>query len=136
MELMEDHTENVKEHIQHAVSHSESNQMIMIFAVTSALYAILAATGALLASYHSNEAMVEQIKASDQWSYYQAKSIKMNIVESKIELLQALKVNPDKRSIDKLVDYKKETAAILEKAKEIEHISEEHLKSMSIILVL
>ena len=36
----------------------------------------LAAIAALLAGHAANEALLEQIKASDQWSYYQSKSIK------------------------------------------------------------
>ena len=128
MEMIEDHTENVKEHINHQALHKSNEKNIMLYAITSAFYAIFAATAALLAGYHSNEAMIEQIKASDQWSYYQAKSIKMNIAESKVDLQKSLKIKPDKNSLSKIENYKLEIAQISEKAKEKEIASEVHLK--------
>ena len=128
MEMIEDQTESLKEHITHAATHKIQEKSIMLYAITSAFYAIFAATTALLAGFHSNEAMIEQIKASDQWAYYQAKSIKMNIAESKTELQKSLKVRADKNTLNKIESYKTEIAAISEKAKEIELKSESHLK--------
>jgi hypothetical protein len=37
-----------------------------------------------------NEAMLEQIRASDQWSFYQAKGIKLAVLEGRLETLPAL----------------------------------------------
>lgn len=128
MEMIEDQTENVKEHITHAATHKFQEKNVMLYAITSAFYAIFAATTALLAGYHSNEAMIEQMKASDQWAYYQAKSIKMNIAESKIELQKSLKVRADKNTLNKIENYKTEIAAISENAKAKEILSEGHLK--------
>jgi hypothetical protein len=128
MEMIEDQTENVKEHITHAVTHKFQEKNVMLYAITSAFYAIFAATTSLLAGYYSNEAMIEQMKSTDQWSYYQAKSIKMNIAESKIELQKSLKVRTDKNTLNKIENYKTEIAAISEKAKEKEVLSEAYLK--------
>jgi Domain of unknown function (DUF4337) len=128
MEMIEDQTENVKEHISHAATHKFQEKNVMLYAITSAFYAIFAATTALLAGYHSNEAMIEQMRSSDQWAYYQAKSIKMNIAESKIELQKSLKVRADKNTLNKIENYKSEIAIISEKAKEKESLSEGHLK--------
>jgi hypothetical protein len=47
----------------------------------SAVFAVLAAIGGLSSSHYINDAMMEQIRASDQWGYYQAKSIKGMLVE-------------------------------------------------------
>ncbi len=128
MEMIEDQTENVKEHITHVATHKFQEKNVMLYAITSAFYAILAATTALLAGYHSNEAMIEQMKASDQWAYYQAKSIKMNIAETKVELQKSLKVRADKNTLNKIQNYKSEIAVISEIAKEKEVLSVVHLK--------
>jgi len=48
-------------------------------AISTALMAVLAAISSLVAGDHANEALIEQIKASDQWAYYQAKGIKADI---------------------------------------------------------
>jgi hypothetical protein len=46
----------------------------------------LAAIAALLSGEHANEAMMNQIEASDQWNYYQAKSIKASLLDAKMSL--------------------------------------------------
>src|SRR5439155_2791443 len=46
----------------------------------------LAAIAGLLSGRHVNEAMMNQIEASDQWSYYQAKSIKASVLDAKMSL--------------------------------------------------
>src|ERR1044071_874715 len=48
-------------------------------AISTALMAVLAAVSSLVAGDHANDALIEQIKASDQWAYYQAKGIKADI---------------------------------------------------------
>ena len=128
MEMIEDHTENVRERITHEAVHKSNEKNIMTYAITSAFYAIFAATAALLAGFHSNEAMIEQMKSSDQWAFYQAKSIKMNIAESKLDLFKSLKLKADKNTQNKIETYKIELVAISEKAKEKEAVSDLHLK--------
>lgn len=128
MESPEDHTETVKEHIRHEAMHKSNEKQIMTYAITSAIYAIFAATASLLAGYHSNESIVEQMKSSDQWSYYQAKSIKMNVAETKLEILKA--INPhfsDEKILNKIESYKNEIKEISQIAKEKEVLSEQHL---------
>jgi hypothetical protein len=44
--------------------------------LSTAILAVSAAIAGLLSGQHVNEAMMNQMKASDQWNYYQAKSIK------------------------------------------------------------
>jgi hypothetical protein len=43
-------------------------------ALSTAILALLAAIASLLAGEYANEAMMDQIEAADQWSYYQAKA--------------------------------------------------------------
>ena len=40
-----------------------------------------------MAGHHSNEAMIEQIQASDHWGYYQAKGIKAAVLGTRISIL-------------------------------------------------
>jgi hypothetical protein len=80
------------EHVQEQlVEHAENAQeaWIMKVALTAAILAVLAAVAALLAEHEATHAMIDQIQASDHWSYYQAKGIKLGLLNSKIELLDA-----------------------------------------------
>jgi len=53
-------------------------------ALTAAFLAVLAAITSLMAEHHANEAMLDQIRSSDKWSFYQAKSIKANLLPRKL----------------------------------------------------
>lgn len=59
-------------------------------ALLSALFAVLAAVSGLKSTQYASLAMVEQLQASDQWSYYQAKGIKATILESERDLAARL----------------------------------------------
>ena len=71
-------SEEIREHAEKAVAGKEK-RLSMYIAVSTALMAVLAAISSLMAGHHSNEALIEQIKASDQWAFYQAKGIKGEI---------------------------------------------------------
>ena len=132
MEEPEVPIEHLQEEMQHhAQTHAPSDRKnwVMWVALSSAILAGLAAVAALLAGHHSNEAMIEQIKASDQWSYYQAKGVKANVLASKMEMLQVLGKPPEEKDSRKAAEYKKEQEDISRKAREKEHEAEHHLKS-------
>jgi len=122
--IQEDIHERAHEELEHQHPGSGLSSKV---ALTSAIFAVFAAISALLAGHHSNEAMIEQIKASDHWSYYQAKGIKAAILSSKAELLSELGRPKDASTEGKLETYKKEQEEISEKAKEREADSEKHL---------
>ena len=82
-------TEHLHEHLEHQAQHSPERWIVFV-ALSSALLAVFAAVSALLAGHHANEAMIEQIQASDLWAYYQAKGIKAAVLENKIEVLVGL----------------------------------------------
>jgi lipopolysaccharide export LptBFGC system permease protein LptF len=128
MEAPEVPTEHLHEHM-HEHAHASKKSWIMWVALSSALLAGLAAVTSLLAGHHANEAMVEQIKASDQWSYYQAKGVKANVLASKMELLQALGKTPDDKDARKLGEYKKEQEDISSEARAKEIEAKHHLES-------
>ena len=58
-------------------------------ALSTAILAVLAAIAGLLSGQYANEAMMNQIEASDQWNYYQAKSIKASVLDAKMSLAGA-----------------------------------------------
>ena len=55
-------------------------------ALSTAILAVLAAIAGLLSGEHANEAMMNQIESSDQWNYYQAKSVKASVLDAKMSL--------------------------------------------------
>ena len=119
--------EHLHEHMHEQSHHPQAPSWIMGVALSSALIAGLAAISALLAGHHANEAMLEQIQAANRWSYYQAKSIKKNVVESKIETLAALGRPVEAAEQGRIARYDGELAAIKKEAEEKEHASHAHL---------
>ena len=86
-----------------------------------------------MAEHHANEAMLDQIRSSDKWSFYQAKSIKANLFATKIELLQAMGKAVDEKDLSKVEEYRKEQETVKEEAEEKERASEAHLRHHTIL---
>jgi hypothetical protein len=131
MEEIEVPTEQLHEEMHHHAEHAQE-KWISQTALSSALLAALAAVASLLAGHHSNEAMIEQIRASDHWSYYQAKGIKAGILNAKIGILSQLGKKDDAKDLEKSAEYKKDQEEISDKAQEKEHEAEHHLKTHQI----
>lgn len=85
MEESEVPLEHLHEHVKESAEHSRVAWISWV-ALSTAVLAVLAAIAGLLSGHHVNEAMMSQIEASDQWSYYQAKSIKASVLDAKISL--------------------------------------------------
>ena len=85
MEEAEVPLEHLHEEIHHHAEHGMVPWISWV-ALSTAILAVLAAITGLLSGKHANEAMMSQIQASDQWGYYQAKSIKAAILEAKTTL--------------------------------------------------
>lgn len=82
MEEIEVPTEHLHEEINEKaeeLARKSEDKWTLFVAISTALMAVLAALASLFAGHHSNEALIMQIKASDQWNYYQAKSIKAEV---------------------------------------------------------
>ena len=120
MEEIEVPTEGLQEEIHHHAEHSGVSWISGI-ALTSALFAALAAVTALLSGHHANEAVIDQLHASDAWSYYQAKGIKSVILQAK--------VSPSAADSEKIASYKKEQEEIKTDAEEKTRASERHLRT-------
>ncbi len=119
--------EHIHEHAHHAAGGAPERKWVLGVALTSAIFASLAAVAALLAGHHANEAMIDQIKSSDQWNYYQAKGIKAAVLGNKIDVLTALgkEVNPKDEA--KRKQYDAEQEEIKHEAEHHEHESATHL---------
>jgi len=126
-EEMEVPTEHLHESLQEEAEKSNSRWVLLV-ALTAAILAVMAAVASLLASYHVNQAMIEQIKASDQWAYYQAKGIKHDVLDSKIELLKSLDKKITVRDQSKLTEYDNQQKEIALTAREAEKSSTEHME--------
>src|SRR5207245_7964654 len=127
MEESEVPLEHLHEQVRHSAEHSRERWISWV-ALSTAILAVLAAIAGLLSGRHVNEAMMNQIEASDQWSYYQAKSIKASVLDAKI----ALSTTPSSEDRDKAARYKAEESEIKSEAehKEAAARSEEHTSEL------
>jgi hypothetical protein len=123
MEEAEVPLEGLHEHVQHSAEHSREVWISWV-ALSTAILAVLAAIAGLLSGKHANEAMMSQIEASDQWSYYQAKSIKASVLDAKMSLATAA----DEKDKAKAARYEEEQSEIKKDAeqKELEAKSNFH----------
>ena len=127
MEEIEVPTEHLNEAIKEKAEESKE-RWTMYAAVSTAIMAVFAALGSLTAGHHSNEALIEQIKASDHWSYYQSKGIKYEIAQSIILQHATANVEPPDEVKAKQIKYKADQEEIMKEAKEAEKQSELHLQ--------
>src|SRR6266404_1678207 len=85
MEESEVPLEHLHEQVKETAEHSGAAWISWV-ALSTALLAVLAAIAGLLSGKHLNEAMMNQIEASDQCNYYQSKSIKAAVLDAKMSL--------------------------------------------------
>jgi Domain of unknown function (DUF4337) len=109
----------------HAVEHEGHKrglgQQVAIFT------AVLATVGAIVSFFggdtqnkallFKNEAVLERAEASDQWNFYQAKSMKQNLAE----LAAAINADPKKVEF-----YQAEAQRYAQEKKDIEKVAKEH----------
>ena len=107
MEEPEVPLEHLHEHVHETAEHS-GELWISWVALSTAILAVLAAIASLLSGQHANDAMMDQIEASDKWNYYQAKSIKAAVLDAKTELAGA----PNESDESKRARYEKEQEEI------------------------
>jgi hypothetical protein len=111
MEEAEVPLEHLQEHVHHSAEHSGAVWISWV-ALSTALLAVLAAIAGLLSGKNANEAMMNQIEASDQWSYYQAKSIMAAVLDAKM----ALATTTSDMDKEKTARYQEEEAQIKSEA--------------------
>src|SRR5438046_6129668 len=111
MEEPEIPLEHLHEQVHHSAEHSRESWISWV-ALSTAILAVLAAIAGLLSGRYVNEAMMNQIEASDQWIYYQAKSIKASVLDAKISLAST----PNESDQSKRDRYEKEQEEIKSEA--------------------
>jgi hypothetical protein len=132
MEEIEVPTEHLHEEIQESAE-EKREKWTLYLALSTAFMAVLAAVGGLMAGHHANEALVERVKASDQWNFYQAKNLKEEIAVGTDKILQAVTAGkpgsaPIEDHAKDIARYEKEKADIRKTAEEDELASEAHLE--------
>jgi len=111
MEEPEVPLEHLHEQVKETAEHSRESWISWV-ALSTAILAVLAAIASLLSGEHANEAMMNQIEASDQWNYYQAKGIKAAVLDAKMSLSGA----PNESDQSKRDRYEKEQEKIKSEA--------------------
>jgi len=131
MEELESPVEKLQETLHERAEHASALWMRWS-ALLSALFAVLAAIAGLQSAHFANDAMLEQIAASDKWAYYQAKGIKASLAEMQGQMLVQL---GSKASNDaapevekKLERYRQEQQEINREANQKAEESQQHLK--------
>ena len=125
-EEMEVPTEHLHETMEEKAHHSADKWTLQV-ALSSALLAVLAALASLMAGHHVNEALIEQLRSSDQWAYYQSKGIKSVVLSSKIDMLQSMGKPVNPKDTEKVAEYWKQQGDIKIEADERQKASEAHL---------
>jgi hypothetical protein len=130
--MAHNHTEHVQEEIHHHAahgSHGEASRWITAAALTAAILAALAAVTAALATKHLTESTLKRIEANDNWNFYQAKSIKSSILDSRIYDAKLANQPAAEKDTAKKAEYEKEMPEIQTKAGELEKVSKAHLET-------
>lgn len=133
---------NTHEHLEHAehAQHAAHDPFQARVAITMAVIAALLAAVTLLSHRAHNETLQAQIeagvlqtKASDQWSFFQAKNIRDHEYEAYIPLLDAVAKEPGKEDVVKKAQgswaaqrekYKTELPELSKEAKKLESEAE------------
>ncbi len=101
---------------------------VSLAALSSAILAIFAALSGVAATSHGNWVTRDLIRSSNEWSYFQAKGIKANLLQTKIEILTLSKQEVQKQDRQKLEEYKQEQEVLSERAKSRDETIQYHLK--------
>ncbi|MGZ3871658.1 MAG: DUF4337 domain-containing protein [Mucilaginibacter sp.] len=130
MDEIEDFSEKIheqsNEHAHHILSEGKEKWVLYV-ALTTAIFAVLAAIAGLMAGNHADEAMLSQMRSSDQWAFYQAKGIKTEMLVVSKNILTALGKTAVPADTAKINTNKKEQARIMAEAKAFQKESDEHV---------
>lgn len=121
-------TSELGEHLGHTVEHGRDCQRWMQYlSLSTALLAVLAAVASLQSGAYSNNALLskndgvlQQAKASDAWSYYQAKGTRATIVTVGAEALAESNPTAANRMRQEADRYRGEQKEIQAQARELE----------------
>jgi hypothetical protein len=124
-------TEKLHEAIKEELEHG-GGTLLRWIALSTALFAALAALASLRAGTTVNEALVLkteagrlQSEASDQWAYYQAKGVKSAVQEASRTAWLAIGKEPPSNYAQTQERYTEEQSEIQQKARELERKRDE-----------
>jgi len=101
-------------------------------ALFSVLFAVMAAVAGLESAHYANDAMIEQIQASDQWNYYQAKGLKAMLTETEQRILKQLD-KPVGDGEERLQKYRAEQQEIKNESIRLSKDSTHHLEKHEVL---
>ena len=96
-------------------------------AVSTAVMAAGAAISTSFSGGHLNQAMFEQIKAADQWNYYQSKGIKRAVMEERIAITQTLGKPVREEDNKEVGRYKQDQETAHAEATKHQDLAENHI---------
>lgn len=127
-EEIEIDTDKLREQIDHEIEESGGARLLRVTALSTALLAALAAMASLKAGSTVNDAIILkteatqlQARASDQWTYYQAKGIKGAVATASQAAWQAAGKTPPAELTAQVQKYSDEQKSITDSAKALEH---------------
>jgi hypothetical protein len=136
MDEIENYSEHIheqsNEHAHHILAEGKEKWVLWV-ALTTAVFAVLAAITGLLAGDHADESMLAQMRSSDQWAFYQAKSIKNEQIAASDKILLALGKKPSAQDSAKIKSNKSDQAKIMADAKAFQKESDEHVARHKIL---
>jgi hypothetical protein len=116
----------------HEKAHEEHHRApwLRALALSTAVFAVVAAVASLISGRHANEAILHQARATDQWAYYQAKGNKAITRAAEAEVLAALHAEPAKVAElrGEVEKYGREQEEIRHEAQELEQESRADLQ--------
>ncbi len=119
-------TDKLRETIDEEIE-KEGGTLLRTIALTTAVFAAMAAVASLEAGGTVNEALALkteatrlQAEASDQWAYYQAKGLKATVAETQKTIWLALDKAPPEELAKNQERYAEDQRKSMEKAKELE----------------
>ena len=138
MDEIENYSESIheqsNEHAHEILHKSDSKEKWVLWvALSTAVVAVLAAVTGLLAGNHADEGMLDQMHASDQWSFYESRSIKADMLKSTDYMLSVIGKKPDTADAQKLKKYALEQKGIMAKAKDYQAQSDLHTERHDIL---
>jgi len=138
MDEIEDYSESIHEQSNehaHHIAHEGGgkDKWVIYVALTTAVIAVLAAITGLMAGDHADEAMLAQMKASDNWAFYQAKGIKADMLTSSNNVMLSFGKTPDTAAVSRVKRLKQDQQQIMEKANEYQKESDEHVTRHKIL---
>lgn len=134
MEELEDPTERLQEKLHEEAEETKKEKWSLYVVLSTALMAVLAAFSGWLGGHHANEALIAQMKSSDQWAYYQAKGIKSEISDAEGKVIASVTHQPAPDDNQKKTQrYVQEQESIKQTAEEFQKESENHLDEHMIL---